>query len=192
MTRTLTSGMAAAVAAETGVRCYFFEFAFLSGTVRWTSAPHDVVWNSLTWTAIGGALSPDTMPESADLSAGGATLTLPGVDQGIIALILGDQYIGRPAKIWKAAMNPATGAVIADPWLEYSGFMNGGWTITEDRNADGSAGTVTVTTQLTSRLAGLDQRRGIQPNIGSHQSLYPGDRFFEFVGQIVGASVVWK
>lgn len=192
MSRTLSVGMQTAVAAENGEFIHFIELAFSSATKRLSTGVVDMAWNSETWEAVGGALAVDTITETPDLSAGAIDLTLSGVDQAILAVLLSELYVGRTVKVWLAHLNPAAGTIIADPVLMFSGYMNGGWTIEENRPTDGSFGTVTVKGRCVGRLAGLDLRKGIQTNLTSHQAIHPGDLFFTHTQSLASQPIIWR
>ncbi len=192
MPRTLTSGVSTAIAAPHAEFVHFVELAFSGGTQRLSTGDTSMPWNGQTWTAIGGALAINTVTETADLAGEGLELTLSGVDQSILAVLLSQLYIGRAAKVWLVHLNPTAGTIIADPLEIFRGFMNGGWTVRENRDESGSLGTVTVSGRCVSRLAALNATRGMQSNLTSHQSLYGVDRFFEHVPSLATKRVVWS
>ena len=192
MSRTLSAGMLTAIAADTGEVCQLLELAFSSGTQRYSTSAQDISWSGNTYTAVGGAIGLESVNEVADLSSFTAQLTASGLDASVLPHILSESYIGRSAKVYLAHLDQTLGTVISTPVLMFGGYMNGGWSIECTQPSDGSAGTVTIRGQITDRLAGLDQRRGIQANVGAHQALYPGDTFFDSVGQLVGRNIVWK
>lgn len=193
MTRVLTGGMQTAIAAQNGVMVNLIEMQFSTGTLRISNAPQNLVWNGLTWTGIGGLVSVTRVNETGDLSGWGADIELSGVDQTVIALLLGAQYIGRSITVWDSRWDIVAGTVIVDPSVKFGGYMNGSWTIDEQRSGDGrSGGSVKISTRCSDRLAGLEQRRGIQPNASAHQVYFPGDLFFQMIGQVAWTPIIWK
>lgn len=100
MTRNLTAPMQTAAQLQAGELVYLFELAFSGGTLRYTTAGHDLSWNGQTWTAIGGHLSFDGVQEQRDLRGQSVPITLDGVNQAVISALLGGNYIGRLAKIY--------------------------------------------------------------------------------------------
>lgn len=202
MTRTLTDQMRAAIAADgTTDRAdtvHLISCALSGGTVYLTTAPVDVVWNGHTWQAVGGALAWGTVPESPDLSAASLQLTLSGVDPTVLQRLLAEGSIARAAQVWRAKLT-ASGAILADPLLLFSGLMSGGWQVTERRGGgDGGlppdGGTVEIVGTITSRVKLLDRRAGIQTNVTSHQaaaSAYVGDQFFSFVQELATKTISW-
>ena len=82
------------------------------------------------------------------------------------------------------------GTILDRPVFAFSGFMNGGFEVTETPgNRDG--GTVDVEGRLVSRLASLLQPRGFRTNRESHQTVYRTDQFFEFVPGLAGKDMTW-
>ena len=173
MTRTVTASMVTAFGATGGEGAWLVSLAFSGGTEYLTTAPHPIVWGGNTYAAIGGHLEFDPIQETGKLAAQGVGITLDGVDQTTIAALLGQNYIGRDAYIYRVKFSTA-GAIIGDPLLVFHGVFNGNWEITESR----AENTVRVRTRLMSQLARLAQRRGVRTSVASHSAHYSGDTFF--------------
>jgi hypothetical protein len=192
MTRSLSSGMTSAVTAESGELLYLFELAFQTTTARFSTTSHDVRWNAVTWTAVGGALVFEIISESGDLSASTVQLRLSGVDRTAIAPALSERHVGRTVKVWLASFDSTKKTIIATPVLVFSGLMNGAIDIEERAGEDGrSEGTVDIRMSVMDRLGALDQRRGLRTNPESHQQLFAGDEFFSSVGDMVNLQLPW-
>lgn len=201
MPRTLTAGMASAIAADQGELAHLFALTLYNVgtgatlTVRYTTAPYDLTWGGDVYTAVGGALSFDTITESGDLAAGGTQVTLSGVDQALLAVLLQYRFIGQPIRIYYGHLDLTTRQLVVDPLLAFDGFMNGGWTVKEKRPTTGASpapGSVTIVGQIVSQLSLLDETRGIQTNLIAHQSYYPGDTFFQYVDQLAFLPITWN
>lgn len=54
--RALTAGNQTAIASESAEFVHLLELEFSSGTVRLTTGAQDLLWNSVTWEAVGGLL----------------------------------------------------------------------------------------------------------------------------------------
>ena len=81
------------------------------------------------------------------------------------------------------------GTVIVNPILAFSGYMNGGFEVEE--GPDRAGGEVIITLRCASRLAMLQQQRGLRTNLESHGRVYPNDKFFEFVSSIASKRILW-
>ena len=194
--RTLTAGMQAAVAAQTGEIVYLFQIGTSGGTIRVCSAPVDIAWNSQTWEGIGGTLAFSGVEETADPAGQGVELTLAGVDQTIISALLQNQFRGYEVRIWLAHL-AANGTIIADPIEIFRGRQLSDYRITEERATDKSAGTVTVVTRVQSRLAILRHAQPVFTSETSHNDMLKragltiGDTFFRNVPAIAGKTLKW-
>lgn len=192
MTRSLSSGMTTAVTAESGELLYLFELAFQTTTARFSTTSHNIRWNAVTWTAVGGALRFELISESGDLSAATVALRLSGVDRVAIAPALNERHVGRSVKVWFASFDATKKTVIATPIHVFSGLMNGPIEIEERAGVDGrSEGSVDISMSVMDRLGALEQKRGLRTNMASHQQLFAGDEFFSSVGDMVNLQLPW-
>lgn len=193
MPRNLTTAVKAAMEAPQGVAVLLFTFNFTGGTLNLTNAGVPITWNGTPFAALGGLLSYDGLAESGDLSSSALTVNVSGVDTTVINALLSQGYVGQSVFVWRAYLDMTTYQVIASPVELFAGYMNGGWTVEEDYpDPRQGAGTCTIRMTCTSRVAMMDQKRGIQSNLGSHQSLYPQDQFFRYAGASIGQSMLWQ
>lgn len=183
MTRELSSGMAAAVAAPVVRPILFAELSFRSVTWRGWTGRGTVSWSGQDWVGYGAMLGFDGGDTSIDGSASQARLTLSGVASEYLALAYSDEYQGRPARIWLGAIDDA-GAIVEEPAPVCFGLMD-----TMADADDGASGSLAMTIQTQM----LDQRR---PRIwrltDAHQrELFPGDKGLEFVAGLEQKKIVF-
>ena len=176
MARTVTAPTLAALQGQQAEIVHLLDLAFSGGTIRFTSGPHNQVWNSNTYSAAGSAMSFDAIQESPDPSGQRLRLTLDGVSLTAITALLAQNYIGRLSTLRRGYLD-GSGAIIADPIVLFTGYMNGAWEVSEDPDGHWAK----VTTELVSPLAILDQVRGITADPVSHQRYFPGDTFFTHI-----------
>lgn len=197
MTRIIGASMLTDLGQPAAAKTEFIELQFGAGTRRITTAPQNITWNGFTWQAVGGQLELEALPDSTDERGQGVGMTLSGVDLTLLGDILAEQYRGRPCSIWYAHIN-ASGQVVTDPVLMFSGWMNDPWGVEEVRNPEG--GSVTIRTRISSRFATWRQRRGFQMTVESHSAALAGlgfltagqrDTFFATVPTIVGRLIRW-
>lgn len=200
MTRSLASALATDVGQPHAVKTELIELQFgdpvtQADWVRITTASQDLLVQpppyaaAVTWAGIGGVINYDRLAETTDASGQQTTLEVSGVDQSIIAEIMAQTYLGRMCRIWYAHLSPTAGTVIADPIEMFRGWMNGGWTIEEDR--DDAGGKVTVKCKLGTWMSGMRTQEGIFTNVQSHQRKAPGDTFFQNVPSLVNRKFYW-
>jgi hypothetical protein len=109
----------------------FLELGFSGGIVRLTTAPVDISWNGYTWEGIRGHLEIGAIAESpGDVRSQAVPLTLSGVEQSILALLLQQQYLGRPLRIWTGHINMGANALRRSRALNLSPWSTSQATIT--------------------------------------------------------------
>lgn len=166
---------------------HLLEFQFDSGTVRLATGAQDLSWNTFQWEAIGGLLDLGGIEETTDTRAQGVDVKLSGVDQTILAILLGSKYRGRVVKIWRAHLDRTTGRVIGTMML-FQGLQLSPYTVDEERDKGG--GTVRISTRL-SGYFGVERLRGIMSNLVSHQHYFNGDMFFANAASLANVKIYW-
>lgn len=182
MSRGVTGAMATALAASNLRPALFAELAFDGGTLYATNLPVSVVWNGHTWVGLGNLGGISTVEEGENIQAYGLALTLSGVDAAQVSIALGEQYQGRSAKVYAGLFNDSY-ALVADPILVFRGRMD---------NMELSQGdTFTIKVNCEGRLADFERARVRRYNHEDQITVYPSDRGFEFVPQMVEKALNW-
>jgi hypothetical protein len=194
MARALAAGLATAIARRTGSQfVHLVELHFTGAHLYLTDASQDITTTTpaQTWTAVGGAMQVGPVEETLDSGATAWDVSFSGVDQGIIASVLLDEWRGQTAKVWLCHFE-ATGAVTADPLCVFAGRMAGGWKISTSTGSDGHETTVRVATRCNAYASELNQRRGRQTNPASHARVFPADaQAFAAVAQQARRVISW-
>ncbi len=123
--------------------------------------------------------------EASEVVVSSITLSLSGIDQSMISLLLSHEYIDRIVKIYTAFLDVNTQILVIDPVLIFEGHMDNP-TISED--PDGGKSVVSVS--ATNAWVDFNRKTGRHANNEEQQALYPGDRGFEFAAQNV-QNLVW-
>lgn len=178
MGRTITAGALAALQGQGAEVAHLLSLDFSGGTIRFTSGPHDVTWGGFTWSAAGSAMSFEAALETPDPSGARLKITLDGVSLGAISALLSQNYIGRLGVLRRAYLNSA-GAIIVDPLVLFSGYLNAPMEVTENWDKDNPY--CKVETELVSPLAVFNQVRGITADKTSHQRYFSTDTFFSHI-----------
>ncbi len=189
--------MKTALAAEEGYGdVWLLELVSSGGTLRFTSAPEDQLWNSNTWTAIGGHMEFEEVSESGDIRGQRVGLMLGGVDQTIVSVILGSDYRGYGCTLYFGQVLHSTGAVVDDPMAVFTGLLNEPWTVTEQQ-PDSGPGTVAIRTTVVGELGVWETDAPCRTNLQSHQDMLDRaglgvtDTFFKTVPDITGRRIKW-
>lgn len=181
MTRALDGGTVAAVSAGHVPYLFFVQLDF-SQALRVCSAGYNFDWNGATWLGLGSLGSIEPIQEQASLEATGVRLTLTGVPTEYVAIMLAEQYQGRPCQIWLAPLREDL-QLAASPVRLFSGRM--------DVPTIDVGETASITVSAESKMVSWDRARVRRYNNEDQQSRYPGDRGFEFVPQMVEKQLMW-
>jgi hypothetical protein len=196
VTRTLTAGMQTAVAAQRGTYVQLLQIDSSAGSNYISTSPVDITWNSHTWDALGGAILIGAAEEAPDASAG-LELSLSGVDQTIIAMLMSTQVRGYEIRMWLAHIAD-DGTVISDPLECFRGYQLSDYTITERRPVPPARGTVDVRTRVVSRMTPMNRAQPVRSNIVSHRDMLKRaglavtDTFMQNVASVAGRPIFWN
>lgn len=149
------------------------------GTVYMTNFHRAVSWGGNSYVAGGHLLGFSGLAESADLRVRDVQVSLAGVDQVWVANILLKQYFKRPLLIYQALFDQTTDAVIVDPVLIHSGYM-------EDPRSeeDPVAGTHTVTIVSRDQFSDFERLTGRHTNSNDQKLYFAGDTSFDLWAQL--------
>lgn len=182
MTRSITPALEAATLAEIVRPIYAVELDFSSGVVRANSTPYTLTIGGQTSLGIGafGGIAP--VEENAELTAYQMALTLWGVPRDLVGLALAEHYQGRDAKIYFGALD-ANHAVIASPIVIFRGRM--------DVMKIDLGETAVVSLTVENRAADWDRARIRRYTNEDQQSVFDGDKFFEYVPKMQDITLTW-
>lgn len=124
MARSLTTAVRNALAADHVIACHLVRLDLDTGALRFATAGHDVYWDSATWTGAGALGSLEAIGEGLNLEARGVRLSLSGIPTALVSAALSEPVQGRRLRIWLATFDTTTGAIIADPALEWDGRID--------------------------------------------------------------------
>lgn len=183
MSRGLTSGLSTAVTARVVKPILLLALSFDTGVVRMWSGIGSIVWAGDTYLGAGNFGRVQPFKEVVDGSAQGTAFTLNGIPSALLASALTENYQGRSAKLWLAALD-SSNAIIADPYLIFGGRMD-----TMTISDDGSTGSITLTAE--NRLIDLNRSRERRYTDQDQKIEYPTDRGLEYVVSLQDKQVVW-
>jgi hypothetical protein len=186
--RSLSPATLNALKNSSGERVTLVKIVMQSETLRLTTGSRRLSWGGYTWEAVGGQLEIGPVEVSADERGAGIDVTLSGIDQSIVSLLLQQQYRGRQLWVGRAILDSATGTVL-DVVEFFDGIQTDPYEIVETIER-GRPGTVTIKTRARPRLA-IDEWRGIRTNLTDHQRYAPGDTLFAHVASIAGRPLYW-
>lgn len=171
MTRAIHPALLSNLAAEEFTLAYLLEAQF-STTVRLTDAPRNITAMGYEFTA-SVFLGFDGITETSEVVGNQVTITLSGVSQDVVALLLAESYLMRRVRIWAASLSDEL-TVVGAPLLIFDGLMDRPTIVT-----DVNEGTCIASVECVNIWSAMDQQRGRKTNDAQQQFLYPGDRAFE-------------
>ena len=182
MARGITSALNTQLTAQTLEPFFAVKMDFSGGAVLVWTGYGNITIDSETYVGSGDILGISGLTETADVQANGVTIVLSGLDSTLIASALTEEYQGRECKIYFGALS--SGAVVADPYLVFSGRM-------DVMNIDDSGSTSDITVTAESRLIDLDRARNRRYTTEDQKIDYPNDRGLEFVTDLQDKLIIW-
>lgn len=173
-------------------------------TLRLWTGVGTLVYQGVSWVGTGSLLQIDTIEETSEIAAKGATVTLSGVPSEVLSLALSEPYQGRQAKIYFGTFQPYGQLQQED--AAYILLQDGGKILLEDRKTDLTeifAGymdqmnieenTEASTIQLTieNKLIDLERPRTARFTSAYQKSIYPNDLGLDFVEDLQTKELYW-
>mgnify|MGYP001484298069 CR=1 FL=1 len=216
MSRTLDSEVLGAINSASVEVIVLCEFDFASGPIRMWSGYGDISWNGQTWIGTGVFLKLGDVAETQDTSSVQLSFSLSGVPSDMLALVLGEQFQGRPCKVYLGAMIGSTGSAspVNMPFIGVANLQ----TFAGTQLLMLSSGTVTTKTLYASQIYGgtmdtvtideggetstlalnsqnafyqLLRSRDLRYTNEAQKALFPADNGLKFVANIQNQQVEW-
>lgn len=186
MTRSVTGGVASAIAQPNVGLVQFVEMLFDGDPLRVCSAGYAMDWNGYSWIGTGNLGSIEEVKETETGEVTGLAFTLSGVPSSTLAIALGaaGSYQRRVVNVYTAFLALPTHAILADPVLEWSGLID-----TMDIVDEAETATVRVTAE--NELFDFDRPAAIYWTDEDQQRLYPGDTGLRFAKQLTDRALIW-
>lgn len=153
----------------------FYEGVFLSDTLRLWTGLGTVSWNGQSWLGVGQLLGLTAIEEASDNTSTGFTVSLQA-SSGLINRALQECRHNKVGKIWLGALD-AAGAIIADPILSRSGFL-------DYPKISDSGETCTIAVMYEDENADLRRPRERRYTHEDQKIDYPTDLGFEYVAAL--------
>lgn len=173
MSRELTSGMVAELTASTFRPFFLFEGIFASSTIRLWDGIGDLSWDGQTWLGNGWFKGLSTVQEDNDVKANGIDVILSGVSLSVVSLILTDSRHSCRGKVYLGAFD-SDEEIVADPYLLFEGALSA-------PRIDDSPNSSQAVLSYEDDLIMILRSRELRYNQETQQSLFAGDRGFEYV-----------
>ena len=184
-------------------------------TLRLWTGQRVLRYDGNDWYGSANLLAIDTIEETSEISAKGATLTLSGVPSEVLSLALSEPYQGRRAKIYMGMfLSDASYAVsgfspallldfvtdtyeVADFSVETPGTTTMANMVEvfsgymDQMNIEETGETSTVELSIENKLLSLEKPRIARYTSAYQKSLYSGDKGLDFVEDLQDKEIVW-
>jgi len=181
--RTLDSAISTALVQSTVRGIYFVRLCFDGGNAAWHSGFGNYSFDSVTYVGTGELTSISPVKEESGVKASGVTVSVSGIKQEIVALLVGQAYINRKAYVHFMPLDEGDQPVTETPVLLFKGSID-----SINGNMGASAG---FTVTLKSRFADWERPQKILYTNVQQQQLHPGDLGMEFIAQMSQKKLIW-
>jgi hypothetical protein len=181
--RVIDPATQSAAAASTIHPVIFVKFEFDGGDVNLHTELGNLSFGGDTYTGIGKLGGLGNMEENSDLSRTPISMSLSGLPNDMVSILLAEQYQGRLATIFLGYLDLTTRTLVAAPTIIYKGNID-----TADFSIDKN---FAVTLSVESRFAAWDSPLIRRYNNSDQQSRFPGDNGLEFIEQAVSKTIWW-
>lgn len=140
-----------------------------------TDFDRTISWGGNDYLAVGSLLEIGNVNETLDLKVSTLRLTLSGVDQSFISLLLTKNYIDRVVKVHKSFIDNVGQMTIA-PVEVFRGYI-------DEPAIQDSPKTTTITVAVRSHFADFERKSGRHTNNAEMQHFFPGDDSFKYASE---------
>tara|TARA_R110002074_G_scaffold96910_2_gene210447 strand:- start:2841 stop:3395 length:555 start_codon:yes stop_codon:yes gene_type:complete len=142
-----------------------------------TDAPHDIVHGGITYDAGGHLIGLGAITESSDIKLSSLNLTLSGVNQTYISILLNQAYVDKQVVINRIFLN-ASATIIGNPVMIYEGRMQA-FSIKDDKNSS------TISLTAASHWADFNKVAGRTTNEESQRAAGFNGSGFRFAAKLI-------
>lgn len=182
MTRQMDPALSAEVQKPV-LRPFFAVHIALDDPVSAWTGIGSLTFGGRTYEGTGALGSVGTIGEGTDGSAIGIQVTLSGIDPEFSDDILGQAYRGKIFELYVGALAEDWQSIVAQPKLIWRGHVD------SVEVEDGEQLAVAISAESRMRDQGRPRIRRFTNE--EQQRRYPGDRFFEYLPQMVEISILW-
>ncbi len=182
MPRILHADVLAALSASNVGYMFMVDLHLDSDHLAFNSTLATRTHNSVTYVGAGNLGSVGEVTEGSDLNPGGCEISLSGINTALMSVILGEEYLNRPGKVYAALLDESN-QIIGDPFIYFDGLIDS-LSVTYSKTA-------TITVSLKDRLVAWNRAKVKLWTHEEQQAQYPGDLGLEFVNAIADRDITW-
>ena len=176
MSRPINSDTIAELAKDSFIMAHLVKIDF-EIAVFLTECPQNLVYSGDTYNSSSALKGISSVTETSEVQVGAVSITLSGVSQEYISILLSQTYIDRQVTISRVLLSNSY-SIIGAPILIYDGRIQS-FSISDNDD------TSTIVISASSHWADFDKKAGRRTNHNSQQIYFPGDLGFEFAANTV-------
>lgn len=184
MSRGFSSAINTALQSSTVRLVTFVDLDFSSGTIYAHDGIGTYTWGGNDWIGVGDFGGISSVEEGSEVSPYSLNLTLSGLDAGLVATALTENYFMRNVNVYLGLLDD-NDALIETPTQIWSGFMDV-MSVTA-----GASGGDTITLTAECELGRFDRSANLRYTDTMLRKRDADDKFFEFLKDIEGVKVSW-
>jgi hypothetical protein len=144
-----------------------------------------ITYDENDYLGVGHFMGFSDIEEASEVIVSSMTLSLSGIDETMINLVLNNNYINRVVKVFTAFLDVNSHVLIINPVLIFEGHID-----SPIINEDPDGGTSTVSISVTNAWVDFSRKTGRHANHEEQQIHFLGDKGFEFASQNTD-SLIW-
>tara|TARA_R110002012_G_scaffold141503_2_gene299225 strand:+ start:913 stop:1542 length:630 start_codon:yes stop_codon:yes gene_type:complete len=172
-------------------------------TLRLWTGYGTLVYQGVSWYGSGALLQVDSIEETTEISAKGASVTLSGIPSEVLSLALTEPYQGREAKIYFGTFSKGLLQQESEDYILLEdgsriSLESGTTNLSEifvgymdQMNIEETPDVCTIQLALENKLIDLERTRVARFTSAYQKSLYPNDLGLDFVESLQDKDIVW-
>lgn len=172
-------------------------------TLRLWTGYGTLVYQGVSWYGSGALLQVDSIEETTEISAKGASVTLSGIPSEVLSLALTEPYQGREAKIYFGTFSKGLLQLESEDYILLEdgsriSLESGTTNLSEifvgymdQMNIEETPDVCTIQLALENKLIDLERTRVARFTSAYQKSLYPNDLGLDFVESLQDKDIVW-
>lgn len=182
MSRSIDAATIAALESAVVKWLILVKIEFDGGTIAFNSTLGDVNYNGTNYIGFGTLGSVSQLEEDGQLNPQKFNISLSGINPSVLAAVLTEDYLNRPAICHIAALDD-NNAIIGTPIIYFDAKVD---------SVSASYGkTASISIIARDKLADWNRPKVERYTDQDQQARYPGDKGFEFITSIADKEIIW-
>lgn len=182
MSRTINASTLTALNADNLRYIYMVDIQLDGGDLSFNTSLANFTYDSKVFVGRGNLGQVSSIKESSNLDPDKCLITLSGIDTVLLAALLAENYVNRPAYVYIALLDESN-QIIGEPFMHFPGVV-GALAVSYGSEA-------VINIELNDSLVLWARAKIKRYTNQQQQSKYPGDKGLEFVEQITDKEIIW-